>query len=131
VSAVLVDTSVWRSHFTGRMGALAAAAFAELLGGYEPVLIHPAVRGELVLGGLSARQEQLLAALPEAPEIPSSEVLDFIKRRNLSRRGVGWVDAQILASALVNPALLWSLDKAMAQASRELGNAFVVGATKH
>jgi predicted nucleic acid-binding protein len=130
VRAILVDTSVWRGYFTGRMRGAAAEAFSTLLGGNDEVLVHPAVRGELVLGGLSALQEELLGALPEAPEVPSLEVLDFVKRRKLARRGVGWVDAQILASALVSPALLWSLDKAMAQAAKELGNAFVINAAR-
>lgn len=123
--AVLIDTSVWRNYFTGRMFAADSAAFAALLGGDDEVLVHPAIRGELALGGLSARQDELLAMLTVAPEIPSLEVLDFVKRRRLARRGIGWVDAQILASALVSPALLWSLDKAMARAAADLGNAFV------
>ncbi len=131
MSSVLVDTSVWRSYFTGRMGGAAVEAFLALLDSNDDVLVHPAVRGELVLGGLSVAQEELLSALPEAPEIPSVEVLGFVKRRKLARPGVGWVDAQILASALVNPALLWSLDKAMAQSAKELGIAFVASAAKH
>jgi predicted nucleic acid-binding protein len=131
MSSVLVDTSVWRNYFTGRMGVAAAETFSALLGGNDEILVHPTVRGELVLGGLSLAQEELLAALPEAPEIPSGEVLGFVKRRKLARRGVGWVDAQILASALVNPALLWSLDRAMVQSARDLGIAFVASAAKH
>jgi predicted nucleic acid-binding protein len=124
VSGVLIDTSVWRAYFTGRITAAAADSLSELLDGDTPLWLHPAVLGELVLGGLSARQEALMARLSPAPEIASDELLDFVRKRKLSRRGLGWVDSQLLASALVAGAALWSLDKAMVAAAKELGAAF-------
>ena len=54
MTAVLVDTSVWRRFFGG---SPAAGALADLLDEDGAVLVHPFVLGELVLGGLSAREE--------------------------------------------------------------------------
>lgn len=84
------------------------------------VLLHEAVIGELVLGGLAERDEELQRRLPLAPELSSSEVLAFIRRRQLVRRGIGWVDAHLLASCLVASALLWSFDKRLADVAAEL-----------
>jgi len=124
VSVVLVDTSVWRAFFSGRLAAAAASVLSELLDGDAGLLIHPAVLGELVLGGLSAPQEALMQWLPAAPDIPNNELLTFVRHHRLQRSGLGWVDSQLLASALMAGAVLWSLDKPLARAARELGAAF-------
>jgi predicted nucleic acid-binding protein len=124
--AVLVDTSVWRGYLSGRIGVGAARAFSELLDSDEAVLVHPAVLGELVLGGLSSREAQLLGQLPAAPEVASNAVLEFVRARKLPRKGLGWVDAQLLASALVASAALWSLDKQLVEMARTLHAAFDV-----
>ena len=88
------------------------------------MLVHAAVLGELVLGGLSVREERLFERLPGAPELSNAEVLSFVRRRKLQRRGIGWVDAQLLASTLLARALLWSFDGALSDAAAELGVAF-------
>ncbi len=124
--AVLLDTSVWRNYFRGRMSTREARLVGELLDSDEEVLVHPAVLGELVLGGLSFREEALLARLPAAPELSSRELSDFVRARKLPRKGIGWVDAQLLASALVAPALLWSQDEALAKLARTLKTELVV-----
>jgi predicted nucleic acid-binding protein len=125
VTSVLVDTSVWRRFFGG---SPAAGALAELLDEDGAVLVHPFVLGELVLGGLSAREESLFARLPRASVVPHEEVLEFVRRRKLGRRGIGWVDAHLLASALTSSAALWSTDAPLAAAAAELGADFY-GAT--
>jgi predicted nucleic acid-binding protein len=89
------------------------------------LLVHPAVIGELVLGGLSTREELLLRRLPGASEVSSADLLAFVRYRQLQRRGVGWVDCQLLASALLSSASLWSLDRKLAAAAATLEVAFV------
>ena len=121
MTPVLVDTSVWRRYFRGGAGV---SALAELLDEDGAVLIHPFVLGELVLGGLPAREEALFARLPSAKAIDHDEVLEFVRRRRLARRGIGWVDAHLLASALASSAVLWSADAPLAAAAGELGAAF-------
>jgi predicted nucleic acid-binding protein len=124
MTAVLVDTSVWRRYFAGRIAARDGQALDGLLDEDGAVLMHPAVLGELVLGGLSEREQRLLDRLPSAPEITSQELLEFVRQRKLARRGLGWVDCQLLASALVASASLWSLDRELAEAAAELKTAY-------
>lgn len=121
MTAVLVDTSVWRRYFGGSPGV---GALADLLDEDGVVLVHPFVLGELVLGGLSAREESLFTRLPSAPVVAHEEVLAFVRRRKLARRGVGWIDAHLLASALATSAALWSSDARLAAAAAELGAEF-------
>ena len=115
---VVVDTSVWRGFFAGRA---AANPLGELLGVAGLVLVHPLVIGELVLGGLAVAEEKLLQQLPNAERPDYPHVLAMIRRYKLVRRGVGWVDAELVASALLGKALLWSFDNSLAAAALELG----------
>jgi predicted nucleic acid-binding protein len=118
---VLVDTSVWRHFFVGRA---AARPLAALLGEEGVVLVHALVVGELVLGGISQEQEHLLQRLMPAERVPYDEILAFIRRRRLARKGIGWVDAEIITSGLASGAQVWSFDGAMAAVASELGAAF-------
>ncbi len=118
---VLVDTSVWRRYFSGGANARGLGALLDEDGA---LLVHPFVLGELVLGGLSAREEALFLRLPSTRIVPHEEVIAFVRRLDLARRGIGWVDVHLLASALVSGAWLWSLDASLAAASAEAGIAF-------
>jgi predicted nucleic acid-binding protein len=121
---VLVDTSVWRHFFAGRANA---RMLGTLLDEYGVVLVHPMVVGELVLGGISAQQERLMRRLPQSQVVPHDEVLAFVRRRRLARRGIGWVDAALIASALTSEARLWSFDVALDAIAGELGINFEPG----
>jgi predicted nucleic acid-binding protein len=114
---VLVDTSVWRRYFSG---SPSARPLGELLDDEGAVLSHPFVLGELALGGLTVREEGLFVHLPRASLVAHDEVLALIRRRRLMRRGIGWVDAHLLASALVSSAALWTLDADLAAAAADL-----------
>ena len=96
----------------------------DLLDADDSVLVHPFIIGELVLGGLSTPEEELLARLPTADLVPHDEVLDFVRRRRLTRHGIGWVDAHLLASALTASAVLWSLDAGLSAAAAGLRVSF-------
>ena len=114
---VLVDTSVWRRYFGG---TASVRRLGDLLDEDGSVLVHPFILGELVLGGLSTREEGLFARLPSAGMVPHEEVLDLVRRRRLMRRGIGWVDAHLLASALTSSAVLWSIDQDLVAAAVDL-----------
>ena len=118
---VLVDTSVWRRFFAGTP---AFKGLQNLLEEDGLVLVHPFILGELVMGGMSSREEELFMRLPPAPRVADEEVLAMVKRRRLARRGIGWVDAHLLASALTSSAVLWSADKNLAATAKELDAAF-------
>ena len=103
---ILVDTSVWIGHL--RTGEPALTATLDRMG----VLGHVFVRGELACGNLYRRREilGLLDELPQAPVATDQEVLDLVERHSLMGRGLGYVDAHLLASALLAGARLWTLD---------------------
>jgi hypothetical protein len=105
---ILVDTSVWIDHL--RDGD---ATLAELLNGSQ-VLMHPFILGELACGNLRNRDEvlALLKDLPRAAVATDEEVLFFIERHALMGRGIGYVDAHLLAAAaLGNATRLWTRDR--------------------
>lgn len=121
MTPTLVDTSGWRRFFAG---APAFAGLEVLLDEEGAVLTHPFVLGELVLGGLAHRELELFERLPSAPEIAHAEVLAFVRHHALARRGVGWIDAHLLASAAVAEARVWTADLPLAKAAARLGLAY-------
>lgn len=117
---VLVDTSVWIQFLSNRGSS--AAALGQLLDD-EDVSGHQFVYGELLIGDKGGRK-QLLAAyarMHHAPIVPHQEVVAFVRARKLHGRGIGWIDAHLLASALVGQLQLWTADPRLAATARELG----------
>ena len=49
------------------------------------------------------------------------DVVAFVQSRRLHGRGVGWIDAHLLASALVGRLKLWTTDPRLAVVAAELG----------
>lgn len=118
---ILVDTTVWIDHFRH-----AEPTLVGLLEGGE-VLGHRWVTGELALGNLRDRGEtlRLLGQLPQAAVATGSELLTFIERHGLAGLGIGYVDAQLLAStALSDGARLWTGDRRLRAAGERLGVAY-------
>jgi hypothetical protein len=118
---ILVDTSVWVEHLRSGNATLAA----ELEAGR--VLAHPLVIGELACGTLRNRREvlDLLGRLPSVPTAAHTEALDFLERRALMGRGIGFIDVHLLASAaLAAPARLWTRDRRLAAIAIELNLAY-------
>ena len=114
---ILVDTSVWVAHF--RKGG---TKLAELLN-EASVLVHPFVVGELACGNLKNRGRILadLAALPYALCATNEEVMRLIEERELWGLGFGWIDAHLLASALLSHCQLWTLDGRLGRAAAAAG----------
>jgi predicted nucleic acid-binding protein len=97
-------------------------ALAEMLESAR-VWTHPFVIGELACGQLSRREEimESLASLPSAPFVGHQEVLDFVEDQRLMGRGIGWIDAHLLASAFQADLPLWTRDKRLASIAGNLG----------
>jgi predicted nucleic acid-binding protein len=115
---ILVDTSVWIDHLRSGDDTLAALLTS------GDVLTHPGVIGELALGNLRQRNEilGLLHGLPRATVATDSEVLTFIDRASLYGKGIGYIDAHLLAAtALTADARLWTRDKRLAGVANEQG----------
>jgi hypothetical protein len=114
---ILVDTSVWIEHL--RKGSTVLSARLD----EGQVLMHPFIIGELACGNLKNRAAvlRLLRDLPATPLASDPEVLGFIDRRKLMGRGIGYIDAHLLASvALTGTARLWTHDKRLAAVAAEL-----------
>ena len=62
----------------------------------------------------------MLKALPQADFVEHEEMLRFVEARRLYGRGIGWVDAHLLASRLMTGCLLWTFDKALRRAAAAL-----------
>jgi predicted nucleic acid-binding protein len=113
---ILVDTSVWVEHLRAGSNRLRALLFD------EQVLCHPFIVGELACGALQKRSDilSMLKALPEAHLVEHQEVLSFLEVRRLYGRGIGWVDAHLLASTLLTGCTLWTLHKPLRRAAAAL-----------
>lgn len=119
---ILVDTSVWVDHL--RSGSRQLAGLLE----NGAVLMHPFVLGEIACGSLAKRALilELLHDLPMAPAAEPREVLGFIEQERLYGKGIGYVDAHLLASVALTPdAKLWTSDKRLHAAAIEMGCAFL------
>jgi predicted nucleic acid-binding protein len=89
----------------------------------DEVVGHEFVYGELLIGDRGGRS-RFLATYQEmrrASLIPNSEVVAFVRDRGLQGRGIGWIDAHLIASALVGRFQLWTADKRLSGVARELG----------
>jgi hypothetical protein len=117
---VLVDTSVWIRFLSNR--APYAAELDALLSRDE-VSGHEFVYGELLIGDKGGRKQLLAnyAQMHQAPAVPHRDVVEFVRDRRVHGRGIGWIDAHLLASALVGRLKLWTTDPHLVLISRELG----------
>jgi len=114
---VLIDTSYWIDHFRKTDQTLLDLANA------DEVSMHPAIIGELALGNLKHREMILgyLKNLAPAPVAHDHEVLHLIEAHNLHGKGIGWIDAHLLASALIGNLVLLTKDKRLASIAKQLG----------
>jgi predicted nucleic acid-binding protein len=117
----LVDTSVWIDHF--RRGNLALMQLLE----EGEVAIHPMILGELACGSLPRRAQTLglLFALPRLDQAPDGAVLHAIDAREWWSKGIGWIDAHLLAAALLSNTPLWTLDRRLRNLAVASGEAFL------
>jgi predicted nucleic acid-binding protein len=118
--SVLVDTSVWL-RFLGNRAPYAAELDGLL--GRDDVCGHHLVYGELLIGHKGGRNELLAnyERMDQAPLVAHAEVVEFVRDRGLNGRGIGWIDAHLLASALVGRLELWTADSPLARVATELG----------
>lgn len=124
--SVLVDTSIWIRFLANR--APYAGELDELLS-REDVRAHEFVYGELLIGDRGGRKKLLSAyeLMDYAPVVPHDEVAIFVRERELQGRGIGWIDAHLLASALIAGLRLWTADTALVAVARELDVAYEFG----
>jgi predicted nucleic acid-binding protein len=121
---VLVDTSVWVSHFKNTQPKL-----IELLN-QDLVSCHPLVIAEIACGtppNPRARTLEDLSLLNQCKVATLEEVLSTIERYNLFGRGCGYIDIALLASALITDnTKLWTLDKRLNLLAKQFDRSFLV-----
>jgi predicted nucleic acid-binding protein len=115
---ILVDASVWINHLRASDERLIALLDT------RQVLGHPFVSVELALGNLARRHAFLseLRDLTQAALASDDEVLELVEGERLYGRGIGYVDAHLLAAVRLTPdAKLWTRDRPLQRVAAELG----------
>ena len=118
---ILADTSIWIDHLRAGEPGLVS-----LLNDNQ-VLTHPMVIGELACGNLPNQDTVLglLGALPAIHVATHEEVLFFIEQRQVMGRGIGYIDAHLLAAAkLARSVQLWTRDRRLMVVAAELDFAY-------
>ena len=120
---ILVDTSIWVDHLRKGNDLLSRLLEQGL------VLIHPFIVGELACGSMVNRREilGLLETLPGIGTAGHAEVLHLVEERRLYGQGIGWVDAHLLASALLSHSFLFTADQRLHRLAESLGVAYRSG----
>lgn len=115
---ILADPSIWVDHFRHSDPELRRIIEDDRL------LCHPSVVGELALGSLRDRSAVLafLSSQREAAVATHAEVLAMIERHEIYSMGVGYTDAHLLASVLIDRrAALWTRDRRLRAAAHKAG----------
>ncbi len=123
---ILVDTAVWIDHFRKSNPHLKTLLTQGL------VTTHPLIIGELACGNFKQRRTifLLLKALPLADLVDHNEILYFIEEQYLMGLGIGIVDVHLLASAIISKIPLWTLDKRLIMAAKQMGTHYEASSTK-
>jgi len=121
--SVLVDTSIWIRFLVGTEPY--ANKLDRLLSDDE-VLGHDFVYGELLIGDRGARAKLLAEykLMRQAAFVANSEVVEFVRHHKINGRGIGWIDAHLLASAIVGSSRLWTADRPLAAVALDIGVAY-------
>lgn len=117
---VLADTSVWIRFFRNQYPY--AAELQRLLQLGE-LAGHDLIYGELLMGDSSGHGRRLdqYSLLDHTPAIAHTQAVAFVRGHRLHGRGVGWIDVNLLASAMAAHAKLWTADHHLHTMALELG----------
>jgi predicted nucleic acid-binding protein len=117
---ILVDTSIWIRFLANRRPF---AAELDLLLGRDEVAGHDLVYGELLIGDSGGRV-QFLSSYDRIHRVPSvihTEVATFVRSHKLHGRGIGWIDAHLLASAVVADTPFWTANEHLTRLAGDIG----------
>jgi predicted nucleic acid-binding protein len=115
---ILADTSIWIDHFRSGNDHLRKQLDK------RNIAIHPFIVAELALGSLQERAKTLLFLdwLPRVQVARLEEVRQMIEGRALYGRGIGLIDAHLIASSLIDPSTrLWTLDRRLREIAEAVG----------
>jgi predicted nucleic acid-binding protein len=112
---ILADTSIWIDHFRGGDDELIKI---------DLLVCHPMIIGELALGSLRDITSVLdfFNAQREAQVATHDEVMAMIEKHCIFSMGIGYTDAHLLASVLLDQRTsLWTRDKRLKVAAEKAG----------
>jgi hypothetical protein len=115
---ILADTSIWVDYFRGKNLEMEK----RLLAGQ--ITMHPFIVAEIALGSLHDRRRKLddLESLLEVKVAQLSEVRQMIEAHALYSKGIGLIDAHLIASCLMTPGTqLWTRDGALEKVAKAVG----------
>jgi predicted nucleic acid-binding protein len=119
---ILPDTSVWIEHLRKNRTELDTYLEDSFT---TKIYNHPMVFAELCLGGLTQEHEvyQRLIKFPTAPIATFKELIIFIEENKLKNKGIGYVDANLIASCLLHKShlMLITRDKKLKRIAEEFG----------
>ena len=120
---ILADTSVWIGHLRALNPQM------ENLLTRGKIVMHPFVVAEIALGSLKNRRQKLGAMdmLRKVKVAQMSEVRRMIEANGLYAKGIGLIDAHLIASCLLTPGTqLWTRDTALEKVATALGVAITM-----
>jgi hypothetical protein len=120
---ILADTSVWIGHLRALNPQM------ENLLTRGKIVMHPFVVAEIALGSLKNRRQKLGAMdmLRKVKVAQMSEVRRMIEANGLYAKGIGLIDAHLIASCLLTPGTqLWTRDAALEKVATALGVAITM-----
>jgi len=115
---ILADTTIWIDHFRSPDPELQRRL------SNDEIVMHPFVVGELALGPLPDRRKVLayLDHLPQMLPAQQSEVRQMVETRSMHNRGIGLIDAHLIAATLIEAGTqLWTRDGSLRRVARRLG----------
>jgi predicted nucleic acid-binding protein len=115
---ILADTSIWVDHFRRRNPKMENSLSR------GQILTHPFIVAEIALGSLHDRRKKLddMEALLEVKVAQLNEVRHMIEAHALHSRGIGLIDAHLIASCLITPGTkLWTRDGALEKTAKAVG----------
>ena len=119
---ILVDTSVWVSHF--RQSNLSLVYLLT----NDQVLCHPLVMLEIACGSPPAPRHKTLEYLDKLQKVKTAtnrEIMTLIDAHNLQDSGCGAIDMALLASALITEKVkIWTQDKKLDALAKKLEVSF-------
>ena len=117
---IIANSSIWIDHLNKGDGDLSRCLRR------REIATHPMIVGEIALGSLADRQQALreLDELPQAAMASHDGIMALIEELELFSRGIGYVDAHLLAATcLLDGGRLWTRDKRLRATAERLGSA--------
>jgi predicted nucleic acid-binding protein len=115
---ILADTSIWIDYLRNKNQEMKRLLEA------GQIVMHPFVVAEISLGSLQNRRKTLamMENLLQTGVAQLSEVRQMIEANALYSKGIGLIDAHLVASCLLSPGLrLWTRDARLEAVARALG----------